>query len=58
MTGHSKAVIFDLWNTLAYNDTTQNPMLLLERRFGLKAEQYKKIERAFMLQKFPSVLAS
>ena len=52
----TKAVIFDLWNTLAYNNTPQNPMLLLERRLGLKAEQYKKIERAFMLQKFPSVL--
>ena len=52
----TKAVIFDLWNTLAYNNTPQNPMLLLERRLGLKAEQYKKIERAFMLQKFPTVL--
>ena len=51
-----KAIIFDLWNTLAYNDTTQNPILLLERRFGLKMDQYKKIERAFMLQKFPTVL--
>jgi HAD superfamily hydrolase (TIGR01549 family) len=53
---HMKAIIFDLWNTLAYNDTTQNPILLLERRFGLKIDQYKKIERAFMLQKFPTVL--
>jgi len=52
----TKAVICDLWNTLAYNNTPQNPMLLLERRLGLKAEQYKKIERAFMLQKFPTVL--
>jgi HAD superfamily hydrolase (TIGR01549 family) len=52
----TKAIIFDLWNTLAYNDTPQNPMLLLERRFGLKPEQYKKIERAFMLQKFPTVV--
>ena len=48
--------MFDLWNTLAYNDTPQNPMFLLERRLGLKADQYKKIERAFMLQKFPTVL--
>jgi FMN phosphatase YigB (HAD superfamily) len=51
-----KAIIFDLWNTLAYNDTPQVPMLLLERRLGLKPDQYKKIERAFMLQKFPTVV--
>jgi len=56
MTEKIKAVIFDLWNTLAYSDTTQNPMLLLERRVGLKPEQYKKIERAFMLQKFSTVV--
>ncbi len=54
--GKTKAVVFDLWNTLAYNDTSQNPIMLLERRFGLKIDQYKKIERAFMLQKFPSIL--
>lgn len=52
----TKAVIFDLWNTLAYNDTPQNPMLLLERKLGVKAEDYKKIEKPFMTQKFPSVL--
>ena len=51
-----KAIIFDLWNTLAYIDSSQNPLFLLERFFGIKPEQYKKIERAFMLQKFPSVL--
>jgi len=51
-----KAIIFDLWNTLAYIDSSQNPLFLLERFFGIKPEQYKKVERAFMLQKFPSVL--
>lgn len=52
----AKAIIFDLWNTLAYNDTPQNPMMLLERKLGIKAEDYKKIEKPFMTQKFPSVL--
>ncbi len=51
-----KAIIFDLWNTLAYNDTPQNPMLLLERKLGLKIEDYKKIEKPLMTQKFDSVL--
>ena len=51
-----KAIIFDLWNTLAFIDSSQNPLFLLERFFGIKPEQYKKVERAFMLQKFPSVL--
>jgi HAD superfamily hydrolase (TIGR01549 family) len=52
----AKAIIFDLWNTLAFIDSSQNPLFLLERLFGIKPEQYKKVERAFMLQKFPSVL--
>lgn len=51
-----KAIVFDLWNTLAYIDSNQNPLFLLERFFGIKPEQYKKVERAFMLQKFPSVV--
>jgi putative hydrolase of the HAD superfamily len=51
-----KAIIFDLWNTLAYNDTPQNPMLHLERRLGLSIDQYKKIERPLMTRKFGSIL--
>jgi HAD superfamily hydrolase (TIGR01549 family) len=56
--GHEerKVVMFDLWNTLAHIDSNQNPLFLLERFFGIKPEQYKKVERAFMLQKFPSVV--
>jgi HAD superfamily hydrolase (TIGR01549 family) len=53
---HAKVIVFDLWNTLAYNDTPQNPMLLLERRLGLTIDQYKKIERPLMTRKFGSVL--
>jgi FMN phosphatase YigB (HAD superfamily) len=56
MTRHVKAVMFDLWNTLAYIDSNKNPLFLLERYFGIKPEQYKKVERAFMLQKFPTVV--
>jgi HAD superfamily hydrolase (TIGR01493 family) len=52
----AKAIVFDLWNTLAYNDSKEVPIFHLERKFGLKMEDYKKIERAFMMQKFPSVL--
>jgi HAD superfamily hydrolase (TIGR01549 family) len=51
-----KAIVFDLWNTLAYNDSKEVPIFHLERKFGLKMEDYKKIERAFMTQKFPSVV--
>lgn len=54
-----KAIVFDLWNTLAYNDTPENPMVHLGRRLGIEVEDYervKEIEKAFMLQKFQSVL--
>ncbi len=54
-----KAIVFDLWNTLAYNDTPQNamnPMLLLERKLGLGIEDYKKIEKPLMTRRFDSVL--
>ena len=53
----TKAIIFDLWNTLAYQEGSRiNPLVQLMRKFDLKGKiSYKDIERGFMTRKFGSV---
>ncbi len=52
-----KVIVFDLWNTLAYNNRNElNPMLQLMKRVGFKSDSYKKLENAFMRKRFPSVI--
>jgi len=47
-----KAIVFDLWNTLAYNDGL-NPIAELEQRFHIS--DLKLIENAIQKQEFPAL---
>ncbi len=51
----AKAVIFDLWNTLAYNDVKVNPVLQIERLLGVKIRKYHEAEKSFMVKKYGSI---
>lgn len=49
----TKAIIFDLWNTLAYNKGTKiNPIVMLEKRLGLNMNLYREVELGFMTKMF------
>ncbi|RLI96957.1 MAG: hypothetical protein DRO99_03680 [Candidatus Aenigmatarchaeota archaeon] len=49
----TKAIIFDLWNTLAYNKGAgKNPILMLEEKLGLNMDLYREVEQGFMTKKF------
>ncbi len=49
----TKAIVFDLWNTLAYNKGVKsNPILKLEQLLGLKLNLYREIEEGFMARRF------
>jgi len=48
-----KAVIFDLWNTIAYNKGAKvNPMVKLEDMLGLNIKLYREVELGFMNKRF------
>lgn len=49
----TRAIIFDLWNTLAYNwGTKKNPILVLEEKLGLNMKLYREVELGFMTRHF------
>lgn len=51
----TKAVIFDLWNTLAYNQKTgKNPIVVLEETLGLNMSLYREVEEGLMTKHFPT----
>jgi HAD superfamily hydrolase (TIGR01549 family) len=47
-----RAIVFDLWNTLAYNDHRPNPIIALGRAFGLLGRPgwTKALENSLMLR--------
>lgn len=50
-----RAIIFDLWNTLAYNNVKVNPVLEMKRLLGVRLQDYKEAEKAFMVHKYKSI---
>jgi len=49
--GRIRGVVFDLWNTLAYNDHHPNPIIALAESFGVSGPGWvKTIERGVMLR--------
>ena len=49
--GPVRGIIFDLWNTLAYNDHIPNPIVALAKSFRISGPGWvKKIERGMMLR--------
>jgi len=49
----TRAIIFDLWNTLAYNKgVRKNPIVMLEEMLGLNMNLYREVESGFMTRKF------
>jgi len=50
-TGSIRGVVFDLWNTLVYNDHLPNPIIALAEAFGVSGPGWvKAIERGMMLR--------
>jgi putative hydrolase of the HAD superfamily len=53
-----KAVIFDLWSTLAYNDVDTSVISTITKMAEIKddgAESHRRIEESFMLRRYKSV---
>ncbi len=50
-----RAIVFDLWNTLAYNNVKVNPVLQVERLLGVKIPKYHEAEKTFMLKEYKSI---
>jgi putative hydrolase of the HAD superfamily len=49
----TKAIIFDLWNTIAYNKGAKvNPIVKLEELLGLNIGLYREVELGFMTKRF------
>ena len=49
----TKAIIFDLWNTVAYNKGAKiNPIVKLEEMLGLNIKLYREVELGFMTRRF------
>jgi len=48
----TKAIIFDLWNTIVYNKGKTNPMVTLEKMLGLNMKLYREVELGFMTKRF------
>lgn len=54
--GRIRGVVFDLWNTLAYNDHLPNPIVALAESFGVSGPGWAKtIERGMMLRPLPGI---
>lgn len=48
-----KAIVFDLWNTLAYNKGSRiNPIIMLEKKLGLNMKLYREVELGLMTKRF------
>jgi len=55
-TGRIRGVVFDLWNTLVYNDHLPNPIIALAEAFGVSGPGWvKAIERGIMLRPLPGI---
>jgi HAD superfamily hydrolase (TIGR01549 family) len=54
-----RGIVFDLWNTLAYNHHRPNPIIALGDAFGLRGEGgwTKILERGMMQEKLPGIEA-
>jgi FMN phosphatase YigB (HAD superfamily) len=52
-----RGIVFDLWNTLAFNDHLPNPIIALARAFDLVGRPgwTKTIERGLMLRPLPGI---
>ncbi|HMC82320.1 MAG TPA: hypothetical protein VKL61_03730, partial [Candidatus Polarisedimenticolia bacterium] len=52
-----RGIVFDLWNTLAYNDHRPNPIIALAQAFGVLGQPgwTKVIERGMMRQRLPGI---
>ena len=57
VTGRIRGVVFDLWNTLAFNDHRPNPIIALGDAFGVRGEKgwTKILERGMMLEELPGI---
>ncbi len=55
--GRIRGILFDLWNTLVYNDHRPNPIVALGEAFGLldRPGWPKEIERAMMRESLPGI---
>lgn len=55
--GRVRGVVFDLWNTLAFNDHRPNPIIAIGEAFGLtgRAGWTKAIEEGMMRERFPGI---
>jgi len=58
-TGRVRGVVFDLWNTLAYNHHRPNPIVALGDAFGIRGEPgwTKILERGMMLERLEGIEA-
>ena len=55
-TGRIRGVVFDLWNTLVYNDHLPNPIIALAESLGVSGPGWVKvIERGMMLRPLPGI---
>jgi len=52
-----RAVIFDMWDTLIYNDQKDNIMKVISNLLGLELvrENWKKLEEAFMKKRYDDI---
>jgi putative hydrolase of the HAD superfamily len=52
-----RAVIFDMWDTLIYNDQKNNIMKVISNLLGLKLirENWKRLEEAFMKKRYDDI---
>jgi putative hydrolase of the HAD superfamily len=51
----TKAIIFDMWNTIAYNKGAKvNPIIKLQQILGLNIRLYREVELGIMAKKFKS----
>jgi len=56
-TGPIRGIIFDLWNTLVYNEHHPNPIIAIAQAFGLlgSPEWTKRIEQGMMLRSMAGI---
>src|SRR5258706_8909051 len=56
-TARVRGIVFDLWNTLAYNDHRPNPIVALAHAFGVLGQPgwTKVIERGMMRQRLAGI---
>jgi HAD superfamily hydrolase (TIGR01493 family) len=55
--GRVRGIVFDLWNTLAFNDHRPNPIIAIGEAFGLTARPgwTKSIEEGMMRERLPGI---